>query len=95
MQTKTVVTRHPALVALLIERGIISEGTKVISHATATDVAGCHVIGVLPLSLASLAESVTEIPLALSPEDRGQELGIARLREIAGAAVTYKVEVVK
>ncbi|MEM4701611.1 MAG: CRISPR-associated protein Csx16 [Candidatus Bathyarchaeia archaeon] len=90
-----VVTRHTALVQLLRERGIIGDGAKVIAHATPDDVRGKHVVGVLPLSLAALAATVTEIPLALTPEDRGKELGIERLREIAGSAVTYKVTVVK
>lgn len=90
-----IVTRHAALVQLLIERGLVAAQTPVIAHATADDVSGKHVIGVLPLSLAALAASVTEIPLALAPQDRGVELGIERLREIAGNAVTYRVEVVK
>lgn len=89
---KIVVTRHPALVDLLVERGIIKPGTPVIAHATPDQVAGKHVIGVLPLSLAALANSVTEVPLALTKElrERG-ELDIATLRAIAGEAVTYKV----
>lgn len=87
-----VVTRHPALVDLLVERGIIEAGTPVISHATPEQVAYRDVIGVLPLSLAALANSVTEIPLALTPELRGQELDLDTLRSIAGEAVTYRVE---
>ncbi len=89
-----VITRHPALVELLIERGIIAEGTLVIKHATLRDVSGKHVVGVLPLSLAVAAEKVTEISLAHTEEDRGKELNIQRLREIAGPPVTYKVEIV-
>lgn len=50
-----------------------------------------RIIGVLPLALACLAESVTEIPLDLTPEDRGKELDINRLREIGGEPTTYKV----
>ena len=88
-----VVTRHPALVQLLQERGLIHEDTPVLTHVTPEDVADQHVIGVLPLSLAAQARSVTEIPLALAPEDRGKELSIERLREIAGDAITYRVTV--
>lgn len=86
-----IVTRHPALVDLLIERGLVQPGSPVISHATPEQVTGKDVIGVLPLSLACLANSVTEIPLALTPELRGKELDIQTLRSIAGEAVTYKV----
>ena len=86
-----IITRHAALVELLTERGIIDGTEPLLSHATPEDVRGRHVVGVLPLSLAAIAASVTEVPLALAPEDRGQELGIDRLREIAGDAVTYVV----
>lgn len=91
MNNSIVVTRHPALVELLVERGLIEQGTPVISHATPEQVQGKNVIGVLPLSLASLANSVTEIPLALTPEMRGKELDLDTLRSIAGEAVTYRV----
>lgn len=86
-----VVTRHAALVDLLVERGLIPEGTPVIDHATPADVAGQDVIGVLPLSLAALANSVTEVPLRLTPEMRGKELDLNIIRQIAGEAVTYHV----
>lgn len=86
-----VVTRHPALRELLVERGIISPDTPVISHASPDDIRNRHVIGVLPLSLAALAESVTEIPLRLTEEMRGRELSIDDLRNIAGDVVTYRV----
>ena len=64
-------------------------------HATPEDVAGKDVIGVLPLSLACLARTVTEIPMALTPEMRGKELDLETLRRIAGEAVTYTVTVTK
>lgn len=88
---KIVVTRHPALIELLRERGLIGDNAPVIQHATPEQIRGRHVIGVLPLSLAVHAASVTEVPLALSPDDRGRELDLPRLREIAGEAVTYQV----
>jgi hypothetical protein len=92
MESQTiVVTRHKALVELLLERDIVDETVPVIEHATPEQVRGKHVIGVLPLNLAALTLSVTEIPLNMSPEDRGKELGIERLREIAGDPVMYRV----
>lgn len=91
MAEKVVATRHAALVDLLVERGLIEPNTPVISHATPEQVAGKDVIGVLPLSLAVLANTVTELPLALTPELRGKELDLDTLRGIAGEAVTYKV----
>jgi len=91
-QTKAlVVTCHPALVALLKERGIITGDSDVLAHATAEDVRGRHVVGVLPLHLACLAATVTVVELALTPDDRKAGLGIERLRAIAGEATTYRV----
>lgn len=95
MEKKKIVTRHQALVAYLLETGVVDEATPVITHATPDDVRGAHVIGVLPLSLAALAARVTEVPLRLAPEDRGKELSLERVREIAQTPVTYKVTVVE
>lgn len=89
-----VVTRHQALVDYLVEIGLISHDTPVLSHVSADDVRGRHVIGVLPLHLAALADRVTEVPLALTPADRGKELALERIREIAGTPTTYVVRAV-
>lgn len=86
-----VVTRHPALVEYLVEQGLIPAGAQVITHATPADVRGRDVIGVLPLSLAALAQTVTEVPLNLPAELRGQELSLAQVRQYAGAPVIYEV----
>ena len=90
-EEKIVVTRHPALVEYLRETGVISDDTPVLLHATPDDIRGKHVIGILPLSLAALADKVTEIPLSLTPEMRGRELSLEEVREIAESPVTYKV----
>lgn len=89
-----VITRHAALVEYCVEIGLISPDTPVISHATISDVAGKRVIGVLPLSLARHALTVTEIPLDLTPEDRGKELSLTRVREIARPPACYEVRAV-
>ena len=86
-----IVTRHPGLVEYLHQTGAISGQEPVVDHITAADVRGKHVIGVLPLHLAAEAASVTEIPLALTPVDRGVELSAGRVAEIAGPACTYVV----
>ena len=91
MNETVIVTRHPALVALLRERGLIDGTETIVEHANVEQVQNKHVIGVLPLSLAAEAASLTEIPLSLAPEDRGQELSLDRLREVAGPARTYVV----
>lgn len=88
---KIVITRHSGLVDYLIDIGLIDQNTPVIAHATAEDVRDKHVIGVLPLSLAALAASITELPLALPPELRGVELTSAEVRQFGGAPITYVV----
>ena len=90
---KIIVTRHPALVDYLKEVGVITGDEPVITHATEEDVMGKDVIGVLPLSLASVANSVTivEVTLNLTPEMRGRELSLDEIRSVAGDITTYTV----
>lgn len=86
-----VVTRHAALVEYLAELGVVPQGTPVVSHATPADVQGRHVYGVLPMHLAAEAALVTEVPLALPAELRGQELSMEQVRQYAGKPVTYRI----
>lgn len=89
-----VVTRHPALLTLLTERGIATPGTPVVEHVVDASVLdGQHVAGVLPLTLAARCASVTEIPLTLRADQRGRELGLGELRAAAGEPTTYTVRV--
>ena len=89
--SNTIVTRHPALVEFLAKRGITG---KVISHATPGDVEGKHTYGVLPLSLAVLTISHTEVPLRVPAELRGVELSLEQVEQYAGEPVAYNVELV-
>jgi hypothetical protein len=90
-----VVTRHPALVRYLEKTGLIEPGTSAIDHVEPQDIEGKDVIGVLPNYLACHANSITEIPLNLPPELRGQELSLEQIEEFAREPVTYKIEVVE
>lgn len=91
MSETVVVTRHPGLVEYLREIGLVDEGAEVLTHASAEDVRGKRVIGVLPLHLAVEAESVTVVPLDLPPELRGVELSVEQVRQYAGPAREYRV----
>ena len=86
-----VITRHPALRWYLIEQGMIADDDVVLTHAEAGNVEGKHVIGVLPLRLAAMAQSITEVPLDIPAELRGQELTIEQVRQYAGEPVRYFV----
>jgi len=90
-----IVTRHKALIEYLKEIELISGQESVVSgNATPDDVRGKHVVGVLPNFLAASAACLTEIPLRVPAELRGQELTVAQVREFAQEPVTYRVTVV-
>jgi hypothetical protein len=90
MSSNIIVTRHPALVQVLAEDyGYVG---PVLAHATAADVRGKCVVGVLPLHLAAVAESVTEVTLNLPPELRGKELTVEEVRKHLKGLTTYRVE---
>lgn len=91
----TVVTRHAALVAYLIELGLITPSTPVVAHATKQNVIDKDVIGVLPLHLAAWTNTVSEIPLNLTPDMRGRELTLEEVRACAQPLVKYVVRQVE
>jgi len=84
-----IISRHAGAVEWLKLRAI--EG-DVIEHATIDDVRGKHVVGNLPLALASYAASVTaiEMPL-LKPEQRGKDLTPAEMDEAGACLRTFHV----
>lgn len=86
-----VITRHPALLDYLKEIGFADEKTVVLPHATAEQIKGHRVIGVLPHSLSCLCSTFTEIPLNIPQELRGTELNIEQIRQFAGSPATYMV----
>lgn len=91
MKKTVVVTRHKALVEFLRNSGKINATDSVIEHATEADIDGKHVIGVLPLSLAAKALSVTEATLSLPIELRGKELSLEDVKKCFTGFATYKV----
>lgn len=84
------VTRHQALVEYFKEANIKFD--KVISHATEEEVRGNDVYGVLPLRLASLANTVTTIDIDIPAEMRGKELSLEDIKKYGVNISTYKVE---
>ncbi len=86
-----IITRHKELVHVLAERGIIDYTSNVIEHATAEDVRGRHVIGILPLNLAALAEKVTAPEFDVPLEARGREWTLEECRKFTLGVRTYEV----
>lgn len=87
---KVLVTRHEALVEYFKELGVKFD--KVISHATEEDVRGNDVYGVLPLHLASLANTVTTVDMDLPAEMRGKELSLTDIETYFTGMSTYQVK---
>lgn len=87
---RILITRHPALAQFLTQQGIKFD--KIIDHATAEDVKGKDVYGVLPLHLAALANTITSVDLNLPAKMRGKELTIADVGEYFNSLTTYKVQ---
>lgn len=87
MQFDLIVTRHAGLVEWLRGKlGDAIDGVPVVAHASKEDVRGKHVLGVLPLSLAMHAASVTEISMNLPVHLRGIDLTPAQMDE-CGATI--------
>ena len=87
---KVLVTRHPALVEYFANMGLIFD--KVITHATAEDVTGNDVYGVLPLRLASFTNTVTSIDMNIPAEMRGKELSLTDIETYFTGMSTYQVK---
>ncbi len=87
-----VVTRHQSLVDYMMEIGLISGQEQIVSHVRPQDIEGKDVVGVLPLAIAKHANTVTEVPLQMTKQDRGKDLDIKRVREIAETPICYRIQ---
>lgn len=87
-----IVTRHAGLVEWLRRRGIVGD---VCEHARPTDVAGRDVIGILPMNLAALAASVTNVDMDIPADRRGTEFTADDMDKWGARLNRYKVEQVK
>lgn len=92
VDTKAVIiTRHQGLVEFLRVHYPELAQAKVIAHASVDDVLNKNVWGVLPLHLASLAETVTTVNLNLPPELRGVELTLEDIEKYFEGVETFVV----
>jgi len=87
-----IITRHKGLVEYLVNKGILNGNETVIEHATLDMIRGKNIIGVLPVSMAAEAASVTMVNMVIPPEMRGIELDAEQVAQFStGEIVTYKV----
>lgn len=90
MQPPLIISRHQGVVDWLSQRGITGE---VVAHASIENVKGRQVIGVLPIYLASYAESIICIDLPDLPASlRGQELSVQQMDDAGATLSRYRVE---
>lgn len=83
-----IVTRHQGLVDWLASRGITGD---VMASVTPDDVRGKHVIGVLPLHIAAVADKVTTVSFQCPPDLRGKDLSPDQLDQLGAVLATFKV----
>lgn len=90
---KIVVTRHPGLVRLIFELGLVPKDTQVFACAWPSLVEGRHVFGILPVRLAAMAAKYTEVQYNVP--DNVRKLGINipydALRRGMKDPVTYRI----
>lgn len=90
MEKYVIITRHSGLVEWLARKGITGE---VIAQATAEDVRGKDVVGILPLHLAAEANSISTVDMPRLPaEKRGQDLSPEEMDSFGATLTRYKVE---
>jgi putative CRISPR-associated protein (TIGR02620 family) len=88
-----VITRHKGLVEYLDYVGMTYN--EVVSHVSDPEILkGKRVLGVLPVNLASLCGSFTELALEIPQELRGKELDLEQIKSFARGFFTYKIEVI-
>lgn len=89
-----VVSQHQAFVNYCLEIKLIQEGNyRLIPRVNNYDeIRDQNVVGILPLHLASLCSSITEVPLVVPVELKGKKLDLDQIREFARKPKTYYVE---
>jgi len=84
-----IVTRHTGLVEWLQRHGITG---KVIPYVDNIDeIKGKHIVGVLPLSLAAYADTVTTVDMEFTPDKRGVDISADEMDLYKPTLNTYKV----
>jgi len=89
------VTRHVGIVNLFRESGMIKKYCPIIQHADVSDVAGKHVGGVLPVTLACHCDSYTAIEIRYPAHLRGKDLTEYEVRKYLRGFTRFLVEVMK
>lgn len=90
--SKIIVARNKAFVEYAIEIGIASPADLVFDRVNDEIVSGNDIVGAIPMRLAAVASSVTEIPLFLPKGVRIDDLDIDGIRKYAKEPRKYIVK---
>ena len=88
------ITRHKALVTYILKHLSKVGEIECVEHVTDPEqIRGRRVIGSLPLSMASLAKSITVIsPVGLPHHLRGKDLTLPQLKKYMDKPRTYEIK---
>lgn len=89
--SKILITRHPDVIKLLKELKVIDSETTIIDHATAEDIKGKEVIGILPIDLAAHCSKVHSIIWNIPIEARGRDWTYEETKRYYSGIKTYIV----
>ena len=92
---KLIVTRHPALVQYLKDKGYIDDSVEHLTFAAIADVKDKHVFGILPNWLACHTDKFTEVQLRLPTGKRATELTMDEIKFYANKPRTYIIREVE
>lgn len=88
-----IVTRHPGALDWLQKHHPELGEADVVSHASADQITGVRVVGVLPIDLAALCGEYWHLSMEVPPEYRGKELSCEDMERFGCSIRRYSIEV--
>lgn len=92
---KIIVSKHFGVIEYIIRMGIADRDTPVFPSVSHHAVKGCHVIGIVPFSIAASCALYTEVKVGLPPQEYNKELTFDEVRARIKEVRTYRVELVE
>ncbi len=90
-----IVTKHEAIAKYIRASGLAPAETPCYSSVSPAFVKGCHVLGIVPLSIAACAELFTEVKVTLPPSAYDKELTFDQVCAVIKEVRTYKIQLEK
>lgn len=90
--SKIVVTKYQTVYDFLVEKEIIPEGTEMVSYINPKYAEGKEIYGMVPMSIAALAESYTEVKIAFNNKANPEDLSVQELERLIKYVTTFTVK---